>query len=326
MLIYRFCLFINSVIIFSSQLYIFLKTWKVIIFRRLQFFVSIFLFISLHYQKYLSLFFLICSVLLSYTLSLGITFYSPTTLSAQDELSNSKGYYEEPKQNLYQIEYIIFEQLHTDRHVLRYEDVQYDLPQRAEYLHLLPPNQVIAPNQLKQLPVKLMDLGQSLQRLEKSKEVNVYAFGAWQQEIKKGERLLPLQVNKDMSAQGGQHLTGEIFIRRGRYIHADVNLYLNDFVPLPYKNLQTWIFQSDAKKLPLDWLLQPLAFHAPNLEDMGEFLLPQNVIQLHQNRRIKEGEVHYLDHPALGVIIVIKQIESLFLLSSEGFDDISNKN
>ena len=288
------------------------NTWKVIIFRRLQFFVLIFTFIRQFYQKFVAALFIFSSFILCNIFSLVVSLYSSTSISAETE-----EYIEEPNENLYQIEYIIFEQLNTDRHVLRYEDVRYALPHRVEYLHLLPAEQAMAPNQLKQLPLNEMDLNKPLQRLEKSHEVKVYAFGAWQQEIKKGEKLLPLQIDKDMSAQGGQHLSGEILIRRGRYVHADVNLYLSDFISLPYSDLQTWIFQTDSEKFPFDWLLLPLVDYSPYLEKNGEFSLPQNVTHLHQNRRIKEGEVHYLDHPALGVIIVIKQIDSLFFLTEE---------
>jgi hypothetical protein len=36
----------------------------------------------------------------------------------------------------------------------------------------------------------------------------------------------------------------------------------------------------------------------------------QNIRFLEESRRIKEGEIHYIDHPVLGIIVTIKEVQS----------------
>lgn len=229
-------------------------------------------------------------------------------------LFSQLGHAEETPESWYQIEYILFEHLKSDRHVLRHEDVKYNLVDKEQYLYLSTKNTVVSPYQLKKIEKEKSDFTDILDRISKSDELKVYSTGSWQQAIQRGEKIPPLKITGGQSYDNGQRfqLEGELQIKRERYMHASINVFLADFTTVPYNNLQSWFFEADDKKWPIDWLLQPLAFEHPTLNKTGQSFIANNVIHFKQSRRIKDAEVHYIDHPALGLMITIKEIAPPF--------------
>lgn len=89
-----------------------------------------------------------------------------------------------------------------------------------------------------------------------------------------------------MSSGGGKSmLEGYIKIILSRYLHAQVDLaYVNNVVEQPPSFLGTDFMQPE--------LPTPTYF------------------RLQQTRRMRSGELHYLDHPALGILILITPFEA----------------
>jgi len=223
-------------------------------------------------------------------------------------------YAKDSPENWYQIEYILFEHLNSDRHVLRFEDVKYDPIKREQYFYLTTNKNAASPYQLNEIEKASSDFTDILSRISKSREVSIFSTGSWQQPIKRGQKLPPLKITGGQSYDNGKRfqLEGELQLRRERYMHAEIDVFLADFTPLPYDDLKTWVFEAEKTRWPLDWLLQPLAYLHPALTKVGESLVPENVIHFKQSRRIKDSEIHYIDHPALGLIITIKEIDPPF--------------
>ena len=223
---------------------------------------------------------------------------------------------EEQTESWYQIEYVLFEHVNSDRHVLRFEDVKYAPTKRQQYFYLTSNTNTASPFQLQVIDESLSDFTDILSRVADSNELRVFSKGSWQQAMKKGEKLPPLKISGGRSYNNGQRfqLEGELQIRRERYMHAEVDVYLADFKALPYHDLKNWFFEEDESKWPINWLLQPETTQqiAPSVKKFGESLVPENVVHFKQSRRIKDAEVHYIDHPALGLIITIKGIDPPF--------------
>jgi len=217
-------------------------------------------------------------------------------------------------ENWYQIEYILFEHLNSDRQVLRFEDVKYESVKREQYFYLTSNKHAVSPYQLKMIDEASSDFTDILSRISKSNELSVFSTGGWKQPISRSQKIPPLKITGGQSYNDGNRfqLEGELQIRRERYMHAEIDVFLADFTTLPYSDLKDWIFETKENKWPLDWLLQPLAYQHSALTKVGETLVPENVIHFKQSRRIKDGEIHYIDHPALGLIVTIKQIEPPF--------------
>ncbi|MFT7185031.1 MAG: hypothetical protein ACI84K_000403 [Pseudohongiellaceae bacterium] len=228
-------------------------------------------------------------------------------------------YAEENPENWYQIEYLLFEHINSDRHVLRFEDVKYAPPLREQYYYLTSNKNAASPFQLKEIDKINSDFTDIISRVSKSRELRIYSTGSWQQAIRRGQKLPPLKITGGQSYDNGKRfqLEGKLQIRRERYMHAEINVFLADFTPLPYSDLKNWFFEPDTTKWPINWLLQPFAHQSPILNEVGESLIPKNVIHFEQSRRIKDTEIHYIDHPALGLIITIKEIEPPFEYGAE---------
>jgi len=217
----------------------------------------------------------------------------------------------------YQIEYIIFEHVNSDRRVLQFEDIHYDLPKKPEYLHLVEGFGILSPNQVEKIPQDIMELNDAIHRLKTSRETMVYTSGAWQQPLARGQKLPPLKIDIDKSSSGGQHLMGELQIRRERYLHVDAKLYLADFLRTPYAHMIDWFLETEERRWPIAWLTQPLAYEHTSMQAVGEQTVAQNLVLLEQSRRVKDGEIHYLDHPALGLLVTIKRIDPPFEYGDE---------
>jgi len=237
---------------------------------------------------------------------------------------STPGHAETPPEKWFQIEYVLFEHLNSDRHVLRFEDVKYDLPVREQYYYLTSNENAPSPYQLTTIAQSESDFVDVIKRVSASRELKVYSSGSWQQAIQRGEQLPPLKITGGQSYNEGERfqLEGELQIRRERYMHVDIDVFLSDFTSLPYTDLKNWVFESDTSKWPLNWLLSPLAYQHPALNKAGESLVAKNTIHFKQSRRIKDTEIHYIDHPALGLLVTIKKIETPFKYgeNAEGFD------
>src|SRR5690606_29729616 len=85
----------------------------------------------------------------------------------------------------------------------------------------------------------------------------------------------------------------------GRYLHFGAHLLYTE--PL-------------MGRAPVDRALPPvraLTTALPGLEEpllSEEDLLPAGFMQLRESRRVREGELHYLDHPKLGVVVRIEPV------------------
>ena len=232
---------------------------------------------------------------------------------------------EEPAENWYQIEYVLFEHLYSDRHVLRFEDVKYAPTKRDQYYYLTTNKQSASPFQLKTIDDSVSDFTNITKRISNSRDLKIFSTGSWQQAIKKGQKPPPIKITGGTLYQNDSRfqLEGELQIYRERYMHAEIDVFLADFKTYPYSDIKDWFFESEDTKWPLNWLLQPLSTQAHFTNKIGYSLIPENVIHFNQRRRIKDAEIHYIDHPAMGLLITIKEIEPPFEYGVHSFETSS---
>lgn len=123
--------------------------------------------------------------------------------------------------------------------------------------------------------------------------------GSWRQP------LLPRAESRPIRIQGGQRLPGgtpeldgELYLDIARYLHLRTNLFFTQPIP------DNW----QSPLLPPISAAQPSpSLTAPTLSTLGlssvEPAPRQLSVNLQQARRMRGGEVHYLDHPMFGLII-----------------------
>ena len=121
-------------------------------------------------------------------------------------------------------------------------------------------------------------------------------------------------------ASQGEHreLEGSIAITRSRFLHLDAQLWLNDFAQpgeLPGEDavdlppLPKPVVPRPPQAMPEAPGLVPEEGVEPVSAEMPvsvEPLRARRTVLLRANRRIALGEVHYLDHPLLGLIVTVR--------------------
>ncbi len=129
-------------------------------------------------------------------------------------------------------------------------------------------------------------------RLERRGGYRVLLHGRWLQPVPAREAPEPLLFRVGPDYADGYALEGTFDVTLGRFLHFNTRLYYRE--PL-------------LGRAPVDRPQPPgaLAATAPatwplNLEAAG-------VMQLRESRRLRSDELHYLDHPKLGVLVRITQ-------------------
>ena len=120
---------------------------------------------------------------------------------------------------------------------------------------------------------------------------------SWQQPID--------QAPTPILIQGGQQfgdrfeLEGTLSLRRQRFLHVDADLWLTQFSP--------------QRGLPATTMPSPLKAQFPDLfeaAERGRTFSADTRFHLSEKRRLRSGELHYLDHPALGVLILVTPLDT----------------
>lgn len=140
----------------------------------------------------------------------------------------------------YQIEFILFEHLNSDRHVLRFEDLKYIVPNAEQYLFLVPKGKAVSPFQLETIDDQDAVLKEAARRLKASSEVKVYLSTGWQQAIDRDQDSIPIKIASGKQFGDRFQLEGTLDIRRARYMHVDIDVFLSSFQTLPYSDIKDW--------------------------------------------------------------------------------------
>lgn len=169
--------------------------------------------------------------------------------------------------------------------------------------------------------------------LKRKKGYRLLFHEAWQQPVTNSDEATSIIINGGDTYADHRTLEGEIKISVARYLHFSTNLWLNEF-ELNYGQLQhsAWpelppipkleAATSDIKlnssiepesyefKLQLDETPDQNEAFSTDFESLsGTSYLPTSIIPMQQRRRMRSDEIHYLDHPKMGVIIKIMPLE-----------------
>jgi hypothetical protein len=145
------------------------------------------------------------------------------------------------------------------------------------------------------LPDDSLTLNGMANRLRRSSGYRVLLHGRWLQPVPPRDAPEALLIEAGPPIDGRAPLQGSLDVTLGRYLHFNAHLYYTE--PL-------------LDRVPRDQALPP-----PGLEVAGAPALDaadlssQGYMQLHQSRRLRSDEVHYLDHPKLGIIVKIEAVQ-----------------
>lgn len=157
---------------------------------------------------------------------------------------------------------------------------------------------------LLQLSPEDSNFQQTNRALQRSSEHRLLFHALWRQPLPDSDEAIPLYVQGGLS-YGEQHeLQGSITLRfndnRDRIV-IDTNLWLTEFSAVAERDGQWQLPEiPEQMKSPLDSINS-----AAQLLDYGI----NRVFHMQQSRDMRSTEFHYIDHPAMGVVILVEPYE-----------------
>lgn len=212
-------------------------------------------------------------------------------------------------------------------------------------LKLEPQTQMVKPDLSRdpmfELPATERRLNGHARAMERRKGYQILFHQAWRQPMVEDQELPALLITG--GNEFGEHfeLEGSIRLSLSRYLHLNTDLWLTRFEPnygqelgawpqLPERPTQSNVepqnenlstgelsplgngTQSDSASGAWERVLaadQESTLSLKQNEDLPSFLrepfLPNRIATLKQSRRMRSSELHYLDHPLMGLLIII---------------------
>ena len=165
----------------------------------------------------------------------------------------------------------------------------------------------------------------------------------WVQPVRDERNALPLIIDRSGDSGDWPRLQGSIKLHLSRYLHLETNLWLNtsgDYLPgswrMPPPPLGplSLIVEEPEPEVEEDYFLSeaPAETDLPLVEDplleteveeldTGPVYPWRHAVLMQQKRKMRSKEVHYLDHPLMGVVILITPLdeEELQLMADAEF-------
>ncbi|WP_415884503.1 CsiV family protein [Neptuniibacter sp. QD34_54] len=169
------------------------------------------------------------------------------------------------------------------------------------------------PTAYQSLPTSRHSLKSVKNRLNNSGDYRVLFHEAWMQPVSHTQNPRPIKISAGRVLDNGmQELEGHIAVGRGRYLHFRPDLYISHLAA-PSNKAQEVIseetqteamltMQGDSEvKSETTQTTQVIA------ETASSFPMIPEVVTAHQNqaRRMKSKELHYIDHPLMGILVEI---------------------
>jgi len=132
-------------------------------------------------------------------------------------------------------------------------------------------------------------------RIEQYDGFRVLFHGGWMQPVTSKRFAKPVHIRAGQVLDNGQYeLDGYITIDKGRYLHFRPNLFHSRQLSTQEQNILQSFEQQEETATSQETSL------IPELE-LPDFL----TVQMDQGRRMRSKEVHYLDHPLMGILVLM---------------------
>lgn len=168
------------------------------------------------------------------------------------------------------------------------------------------------------LPKSAMQLSGKQASLRRSPEYRVLFHETWVQPVDTSKNTTPIRIRGgDILDNGLYELDGYITLDRGRYLHFRSNLYHSrQLTPAEYQML---LKPTSNETEPVTELADPsLQATEPEQTEQsinGNRYLTQTAVpdfltvEMASARRMRSKELHYIDHPLFGALIIVSPVE-----------------
>lgn len=183
---------------------------------------------------------------------------------------------------------------------------------------------------LEQQPFSLLDKDQLtfhsfLRRLTRQKDIRLLYHSAWRQPIEKRDQAESILIRGGDKYDDHYELEGSVSFGLERYLHIKTNLWFSTFIsnvgqenrwpilpPLPITSSQ------QAEKKQTDpFLINSKDNQSTTKNHFNQLFfgstenlyLVDKTVPMQQDRRMRSGELHYIDHPLMGLLVRVTPYE-----------------
>lgn len=241
---------------------------------------------------------------------------------------------EETTENWYQVEVVIFARQQPDDAGEQWpRDIRLRYPLDWKVLDESPSDEQQTPTAFARLPSEERDLNRHAGAMSRSGDYRILYHEGWRQPIAEEEEAPSLLVRGGETFGKHHELEGSIHLSRSRYLHLRTRLWLTDFEPNygqppgAWPELPRWPEAPLPEPEPMggdhedDWARQwrqsdqtqtwdtrlNTTSSLPDFQDKD--YVPERIVTMTQQRRMRSEELHYLDHPRMGLLIRVTPYE-----------------
>lgn len=140
----------------------------------------------------------------------------------------------------------------------------------------------------KPLPRKYFMLKEVAHKMLPSKGYHIIFHQAWLLKGKPENQAKPILIENLPQNKYQTQLTGQLFFYKSHYNHADLQLQIEKYIPIRIKAKFAKHEQINLDQLPDTWRFN-----------------------IQESRKLRPGQLHYIDHPIFGALIKIKYLPNL---------------
>lgn len=146
----------------------------------------------------------------------------------------------------------------------------------------------------------------ALQHLRRIDRYRPLFHEVWQQPLESRRRSPAILITGGDEYGSHFELEGTIKVSVERYLHIDTDLWLHSFLP-NFGQQATFQVPELPSRGGTD--LTNADTYSPFSFIVNEPYSVSRTVTLRQSRRMRSGEIHYLDHPLFGVIVLVTPLE-----------------
>lgn len=155
------------------------------------------------------------------------------------------------------------------------------------------------------LPGSLLSLHQEKAQLRASGKYRILYHAGWMQPVAETQHPKPVRIQGGSILDNGSYeLEGYIGVGRGRYLHFRPDLYFS-------RTLSATEAQLMPARLPAPTESDQASSATANAATApaGLYIPEILTVNLNQARRMRSKELHFIDHPLLGILVEMKPVE-----------------
>lgn len=160
-------------------------------------------------------------------------------------------------------------------------------------------------------PLQTLLMSEKADRINDRSDMQVIWHQAWVEPVQAEQKAVPHVIDEQLTRNMDIRITGHFHLHLSRYLHINTDLIVRHYALDGSVILKTL-------HLPVSRVmktLSPLMYQ--NMTPIEQRQMPVRAGRVQQSRRMRSNELHYIDHPMLGVVVKVTPVDKSFQTSAK---------